>query len=53
MKNSEKDELRRECKRLAITGYDKKKAIEILTKQGYCKSTIRKYWEVFGNTQSS
>ena len=45
MKNQEKYELKREVIRLRIVGYDKKRIVEILEKQGFQKQTIGKYYE--------
>ena len=45
MNNQQKDELRREVIRLGIVGYDKKRIVDILEKQGFQKQTIGKYYE--------
>jgi len=45
MKNSEKDELRREVVRLGIVGYNKKQIIDIMERMRFKKQTISNYYE--------
>ena len=49
MKNSEKDELRREVVRLGIVGYDKENIIEIMEERGFKKQTISNYYEALNH----